>query len=262
MDNWNNPEAFSDIETRNSTPRPQILNEIISGIYIPFDWYKTNYEGKPALVLKLYGKTSNEEVELFFNNFTLSKNKKNYKTERTKSKFACTYRLCFGMVNNDRFSKSEQLIQHFVDIQPELNCKAKIQFRAKNHDSFYCVKEFNPCSPVYDDAYSKRGVLINRKRGAYNSQPGKKLENIRKEAGKHQERSWKEKQTSNPHKNLVSNNISSTNYLLIANEVLANNASLSNKEYMVRNESGGFDFIQMPNETMDELFDRVLDTTW
>ncbi|BBN59330.1 hypothetical protein HVMH_0924 [Hydrogenovibrio marinus] len=50
--------------------------------------------------------------------------------------------------------------------------------------------------------------------------------------------------------------------MLIANEVLANNASLSNKEYMVRNESGGFDFIQMPNETMDELFDRVLDTTW
>lgn len=247
VDDWNSTAAFDDLGGAYPTKPEEAADwglfkatrsSIHHGLgYCSFHLYLVNNE-------------TGEEAELWFNNVTKGKNGL-YAVKRG-SGFARLYIDCFGKVNPKRFSKAHQLLKHFHKKVCLIECKTEYSER-ENGELYSKVVEYKS---------------------------GNKLETNWKFSGNQQETFWKP-QTHEP---LVNTRAASQSQVII-NNLIGNGAieqykaptltpledkaltsqSVKSAEleskYQLVNEMGGFDFIKMPNETTDQLYQRCIDAT-
>lgn len=246
---WDDSDAFDDLggttDAANNHLKPSQGTE---SVFIAVDFRVIGKTGKEAFALDLADVETGETVILFFNNVRASSGKTKHFAVSQNSKFGKLYRECFGEVKKARFAKSEQLVKHFIRKQLHLICETETATHA-NGEHYKKVTSCRARHPISQNHF------------------GNKLEMNRKQTGNELETNWKRQSSSKPHKHLSHNPIKSTDKCLMTTELLSNEHSQSitreiRNHHQRKNGFGGFDFKQMPNETTEQLYDRVLDATW
>lgn len=232
---WDNPTAFGDL------PPEPLPNNQTGGIFKPVSSSITHGKGFCSFHLFLVDTETGEQAEQYFNNVIKGKNGC-YSVKRN-SKFVKLYRNVFGDINPRRFSKAHQLLKHFHDKDCLLKCKIS-EHKRKNGQLYNIVTE-----------------------SVSHSITGNLLETDWKLTGNLLETNWKPQTLETPINTWSRGQSEVITNKLITNEVIANRQiptplMLDASElYQVRNKMGGFDFRQMPNESIDDYYERVIDAT-
>lgn len=132
-------------------------------------------------VLELYASEAGLTLTMYFN--CDSKTKGLYKVSR-KSDFAKMYRLTLGEVEEKRFSKSHQLLGHF------LGCRFSVSkyesATLSNGTPYLKVTEIKPETPIFSDRWTSTGVL--RKGLKNHLHTGEKVATERRKSGGYMEK--------------------------------------------------------------------------
>lgn len=233
-DDWDLPTAFDDLDHTSITEPKKGCQW---GSYAPTTSSIYHGKGYCAFRLILVNVETGEEVELWFNNVTKGKNN-DYSVKRS-SKFAKLYIECFGRVNTRRFSKAQQLLKHFHKKGCVLNCMTEYA----RHESGM--------------VYTK---VIEQKNGNKKETSGKHNRNL-------VETNWKPQLSETPmnkrpirqSKVIINNPI--VNGVINQYDTPAETL-MDDMKYQVENNLNGINFIQKPNETREQLYERAISETF
>ena len=250
-DDWDSESAFDDL----MPTAPKSINARVMEC-VSTDQIKPN--GQLKLVLKMVDIETGEEALYFVNNAEQLKHGR-VKVAK-KSDVAKLYRLTHGFVNQHRHHEFNQLIKHFVGCR--FICETATAFFG-NGDRYLKVTSCQPSEPVYDDINYTRTGSQRQKPNGKSTKSRQKTNNCLTKSQQKSNKNLTVAKCQKAYKHLASSAIPTNGKWLIANELMVNALNPNPLEkYQMLNCLGGYDFVQMPQETMDQLYERVLDATF
>lgn len=251
-DDWEDESAFDDL-TPAAAPIPmngKLMECVSTDVIKP--------KGRLKLVLNMVDVETGEEALYYVNNAQQLKHGR-IKVGK-KSEVAKLYRLTHGSKNQHRHHEFNQLIKHFVGYR--FVCEVA-QALYSNGDRYLKVISCQPASPIYDDTqYTRTGELRHKS----NHKPAKIQQKANNDQTKNQQKTNKNLTVVKgykSHEHLVQSTMPTNDKWLMANELMVNGLIPNPLEkYQTPNCLGGYDFMRMPQETMDQLYERVLDATF
>lgn len=215
---------------------------------------------KHRIILTLIDLQSSKKLCLFFNT---SKNKSGHSVRRS-SNFAKLYRITLGENPSDRFSKSQQLMKHFIG--EKFLCEYELA-RSSKGENYYKGTSIVPIAPCETNEWLPDGselITKNRRR-----QKDTKRTDTRKSIGN---QLAKERQlvgnlletvnSEKPHEIRAEQPISLPNKLTDSRLSAYSPSSTTSDERVMNERERVFHYHPMPNETDDHYFDRVIDESW
>jgi len=124
------------------------------------------FNGKLAhsMTLRLIEIETGEEVTCYF---PAQKSKNgDMSVSRVKSKFSALYRLVTGNNPAARFSRSQQLIKHFIGYEFIVEYEV---VTSKNQGEYRKAVTIKPVNPIVKKEWTKAGILKGKSRRAYSS---------------------------------------------------------------------------------------------
>lgn len=144
---------------------------------------KTQAGNKDVLILELLALNSKRVLIKFFN---CIKNRSGHISVNKNSDFAKLYRLGLGENPSSRFSKSQQLVKHFIGVLFE--CKYE-EAESEDHGRYFKVKKISPVVPIITNEWLESGHVRPKPRKTRLGITGS-LEKTRKQLGSASEKSW------------------------------------------------------------------------
>lgn len=269
----NNNSLAMDISFDESprTEHPISLDDVYEVIKTDEIIRPASLHGTHSFKFDLMNLVTGEMAVLFLN---ADKTKSGYKVTHN-GKFAKIYRLTIGDNPKARYSKAEQLRGHFLG--QHLKCKTELASYA-NGDSYMKAVEAKPLTPIIKAEWTATGNLIGKNRRCQPSQQaiaispfnGNKVETVRKNYGNSLEKVWKNNGNDNTPQTTINNRPGEVFQSQITVQGNADNGrtvsrvvnSDSTSLYMTSNTLNGYDFIQMPEETQEQLYERLIEATF
>lgn len=189
------------------------------------------------------------------------------------------FRLTIGIDAGDRLRNSMIMARALIGCQ--FLCATEVRTDQKTGEISFKVKNLQPVEPIITDQWTATGQLKKQKR-ASKIEP-KANPKLTQSLPVFNPDLTQSLPVFNP--NLTRSNTTTTRINTRSRElfqsdkrcqildeqiqdeqVLGLNPSITqipqDNQYMVMNESGGFDFYRMPNETTEQIYDRVIDETF
>jgi hypothetical protein len=139
---------------------------------------KTGTVTKPVLILEFSGIDDQSTAIKYFQCELTTK--KNYSVPR-QGDFAKLYRLTFGESPDDRFSRADRLLKHFIG--QNFYCQTELVLDKKTKKLYQKVSEIKPLISIENDAWTASGTKLKKRRNSQNTLD-KKLATTWQENGK------------------------------------------------------------------------------